>query len=87
MAVLTGARGPYAMTVADRLREAVAVEPVRVTGLVLPITISVGVATGGPELAAETLIEEADRALYQAKRDGRNCVRLAGAEANRVSAG
>lgn len=42
------------------------------------ITISIGVAVY-PHNSAELqgLIEVADRALYQAKRDGRNCVRLA----------
>ncbi|HZH48104.1 MAG TPA: PleD family two-component system response regulator [Roseococcus sp.] len=86
LAVLTGARGPYAMSVANRLREIVAAEPVRVGKLALPITISLGVAVAGPGLSAEMLIDEADRALYQAKRDGRNCVRLAGAETEAVPA-
>ena len=40
------------------------------------VTISLGVSTLIPELAAKTgsLIHAADRALYQAKRTGRNCV-------------
>jgi diguanylate cyclase (GGDEF)-like protein len=44
------------------------------------VTASFGVA-GYPEhgLDGETLLRCADRALYQAKQDGRNCVRLAAA--------
>jgi diguanylate cyclase (GGDEF)-like protein len=38
-------------------------------------TFSVGVAELAPELDAETLFRIADVALYQAKADGRNCIR------------
>ena len=37
------------------------------------VTVSVGVACG-PGGSVDTLIEEADRALYEAKRRGRDCV-------------
>ena len=47
-------------------------------GQTVPVTISVGVCTtrGGKETVA-ALIARADRALYQAKAAGRNCVRIA----------
>lgn len=77
LAVLTGAPSAYALLVADRLREAIAAEPVRTGDLVVPITISIGVAVGGPGLPAEQLIGSADEALYRAKRDGRNRAYLA----------
>jgi len=39
----------------------------------IPLTVSVGVATAGPaELGVTALIDRADGALYQAKREGRN---------------
>ena len=38
-------------------------------------TFSAGVAEIGPEIEADTLFRVADVALYQAKHDGRNCVR------------
>ncbi|MES2320237.1 MAG: diguanylate cyclase [Pseudomonadota bacterium] len=43
------------------------------------VTISIGVATAMPDEAYSwtTLIEKSDRALYQAKQDGRNCAHLA----------
>jgi diguanylate cyclase (GGDEF)-like protein len=62
-----------ALQMAERLREAVQAlrfEEDRPEG----ITISVGIATGrpGPERASDLLFEEADRAIMEAKRGGRN---------------
>ena len=78
LAVLTGATGAYALAVADRLCASIAEEPVRAEGKVLPITVSIGVAVGGPGISAGRLIEAADQAMYRAKRGGRNRTYLAG---------
>jgi len=77
LAVLTGAPSGYALAVADRLREAIAAEPVVAGDLTVPITVSIGVAVGGPGIQSERLIGSADEALYRAKRDGRNRAYLA----------
>jgi diguanylate cyclase (GGDEF)-like protein len=44
------------------------------------VSISIGIATWPPYHAAETtqLIQQADRALYESKRAGRNCVSVSG---------
>lgn len=67
-----------ALQVAERVREAVAANPVRPPGAEIPVTISLGVACY-PEgvLTREALFAAADRALYEAKSAGRNCVRAA----------
>jgi len=68
---LPGTSADGAERVAETLRT-------KVEGLGIGITISLGVASchPGPNIAASSLTEAADRALYQAKQDGRNCARL-----------
>jgi diguanylate cyclase (GGDEF)-like protein len=52
----------------------------------IPVSVSVGVASAlGADTTTAALIERADRALYQAKAAGRNCVRTAPAAARAVS--
>jgi diguanylate cyclase (GGDEF)-like protein len=61
--------------VAQKLRQAVAGAPhVLPAGLVLPLTLSAGVASLAPGETLEHTIARADRALYAAKRAGRNRV-------------
>ena len=75
-----------AVELADRLRKAVEGEPITANGQQINVTISCGVACypdGG--LTKEGLFAAADRALYEAKSSGRNCVRSAGAKPSGVS--
>lgn len=64
-----------AMPIADRLRQLVEVHPIRAYDELLSQTISAGVA-GFPQdgQTMEALIERADQALYEAKRQGRDRV-------------
>ena len=65
-----------AVEVAERLRARIASAPMRHAGAEIPVTASFGVATY-PETvkARDQLFPAADKALYIAKHDGRNCVR------------
>ena len=76
--VMPGASMPDAQTAAERLRAAVeAMSFVPDGATPYPLTISLGVATREAGGSAEQLIAAADRALYEAKRDGRNRVATA----------
>jgi diguanylate cyclase len=77
IAVLPGAELATCEAVAERLRRAIAECRItrRSTGEVLPgITVSVGVGQFQPGESMSDLIERCDRALYVAKRTGRNRV-------------
>jgi len=68
--------GPGAVTLAGRIRAAVAREPFVIDGIEIPVTTSAGVAARideGPE-DVDRLVNRADEALYMAKRRGRNRV-------------
>jgi diguanylate cyclase (GGDEF)-like protein len=68
--------GQGALEAAERLRAAVAAQPISHQGAALAVTTSVGVACY-PDHAAgdQALVQAADRALYAAKRAGRDRVR------------
>ena len=79
--VLPGCDAPSAQAQAERLREALACEPIPVDGQSIRVTCSIGVsASTGPSVSSsDTLVRDADLALYQAKDRGRNQVAQASA--------
>jgi diguanylate cyclase (GGDEF)-like protein len=76
--LLPDATGAGALAAAERARHAVASAPFPGVG---PLTISAGVAELAPDEAPGDLYRRADRALYDAKRGGRDRGRLGGAPA------
>ena len=67
-----------ARRVADTLRREIAERPIPWSGEGLTITASFGIAQTMPgEVNVQAVIARADQALYRAKDDGRNCVRIA----------
>jgi diguanylate cyclase (GGDEF)-like protein len=67
-----------AVSVAERLNQAVSGLNLIANGK--PLTLSIGLTEAVPDDDAVTLIARADKALYQAKTDGRNCRRVAPSE-------
>lgn len=77
IAVLPGLDAAEAVSVAERLREAVANSPVAIAANTAAITVSIGVAAARPgAISPSRLVSEADAALYSAKASGRNRVVL-----------
>ncbi|MEP7096745.1 MAG: diguanylate cyclase [Dokdonella sp.] len=78
--LLPGADSAQAVTLAERMRAAVAACEVQVPGeaAIMKVTISAGVASATLDSTDDThhLLRDADMALYEAKREGRNCVRV-----------
>lgn len=73
---MPGTRPEEAMAAAERVRQAVAAATIGPQGLSVTVSIGVGFAT--PGTAPDDLLKQADMALYEAKRAGRNRVVLAG---------
>jgi diguanylate cyclase (GGDEF)-like protein len=69
-----------ALDCAERLRGSVEKTAFQMAGVLIPVTISIGIAMlhAASHASAEALVEAADRALYEAKRTGRNRVCRAG---------
>lgn len=62
---------------AERIRDAIERHPVTWEGKVLKITVSLGVASlASNESVPDAMVQRADEALYRAKREGKNCIRI-----------
>lgn len=73
VSVLAGSDPEGAMVFAERVRMAFRAQHVGDP----PLTVSGGVATCHPGMSSpDELLAAADQALYQAKREGRNCIRM-----------
>jgi len=78
--LLLGTSGQGAQVLAEQIRLAVArgrIRRIDGTELSGAITVSIGIATAQTNEDFDSLLARADAALYRAKRDGRNLVRLA----------
>jgi diguanylate cyclase (GGDEF)-like protein/PAS domain S-box-containing protein len=60
--------------IAKRLRKTIIKTPFKTDAGELPITVSIGVAEADLSDTFSTLIEKADKSLYQAKHSGRDCI-------------
>lgn len=64
--------GPGALKTAERLRRAIAELPFEYEGILLRVTVSIGIARHSPGDTLAEMMKRADTALYQAKDAGRN---------------
>jgi diguanylate cyclase (GGDEF)-like protein len=72
LVLLPGTRAGIAEAVLERMRLALLRQSIVVTHPELRVTFSAGIATLRPGDTPQSLIERADAAMYQAKRQGRN---------------
>lgn len=72
---LYGLSASQAYQVAERVRKAMEETPYEENGLAIKLTMSIGVATTETMTTRDDLYHGADKALYAAKADGRNCIR------------
>jgi diguanylate cyclase (GGDEF)-like protein len=79
--IFPGADLAEAERLCEGIRTALAGAPLTIEGEILPLTVSIGVASIGPGDALEAALGLADQALYTAKQDGRDKVRIAAATA------
>lgn len=77
-ALLPGADQRIAIETAERVRKSFAAGAA-FEGSEIATTVSVGIAMATRSRSLDEVLAEADRAVYTAKRAGRNCVRVAGA--------
>lgn len=77
--VMPNAARATAAAMAEAIRRAIGGKAICCEAAVVPVTVSVGVATheqGGPFREAAHLVKAVDLALYAAKGHGRNCVKV-----------
>ncbi|HJT25629.1 MAG TPA: GGDEF domain-containing protein [bacterium] len=77
VAILPATAGDGAMILAKRIQEALGNYQIMVRGRTLQVSVSIGVDTyeSAEGIGGVTLIDRADKAMYEAKAHGRNCVR------------
>lgn len=80
--ILPDTRLEAARHLAERIRASIGEKPLAIDHQKIPVTISLGVASVAGDVDLEALAQAADRAMYLAKRGGRN--RVASVETNSV---
>jgi diguanylate cyclase (GGDEF)-like protein len=75
LVVLSGCDASAALTLAERLRHCMDSESITEGDKAFRVTLSLGICVWDGQMTAQALLQDADGALYEAKRAGRNCVR------------
>ena len=79
LVVLNNCNPAFGLARAEEIRKTIAQRPVQTSSGVVPITMSLGLLLSQEWgfRPLEELLQEADAALYAAKKAGRNCVKVA----------
>lgn len=84
--VASGLSGDEAADLAERVRGAVCAEPFDIGGTRIQVSVSIGLCLASPRQDTAACIRLADKALYDSKAVGRNCVTVVQAESVVMSA-
>ena len=76
MLVLHNTGVDVAYKVAERIRKGIADQPINLPDMLLDVTVSMGVSMARPDDTVESVVERADKSLYQSKHNGRNRVTI-----------
>ena len=74
MILLVDSTMDTAAMVAERIRRKIGDIPMQISDREITVTVSMGIAAAGANDSVESLVERADKALYNAKHGGRNQV-------------
>ena len=77
VAALLGANLEAARKVGESLREEIEKKEILIDGKTVKVTISLGVSGYSTEKTLDEIINKADKAMYEAKRQGKNRVMIA----------
>ncbi|MDZ4286036.1 MAG: GGDEF domain-containing protein, partial [Candidatus Sungbacteria bacterium] len=77
VAALLGASLEAAKKVGESLRAEIEKRDILIDGKTIKVTISLGIAGYGKEKNLDEIINKADKAMYEAKRQGKNRVTIA----------
>ena len=69
-----GAQEAEGMAICNRIRDAIAKKTVDIEGAKINVTVSQGIVGSDGEMEIDPLIDMADKAMYVAKKNGRNRV-------------
>lgn len=72
--LLPGLGAETTLMIAERIRQKVATTPVVLPERKIKVTASFGIASASGRINFETLLNDADQLMYQAKHQGRNCI-------------
>ena len=74
---MPGVDDPAAAEIAERIRTAVMKKSITINQGSIPVTLSLGLGVTPKDraLSAESVVAQVDKALYESKNAGRNCVR------------
>lgn len=78
MGIIRNTSLPELAVIGERMRALIGQSPLKTPAGLLRVTVSIGAAAASPEDTPKTLVERADRLMYESKRAGKNRLTVEG---------